>query len=50
MIIDDNILFLYVDHHDFVYKETPKILGDIETEYPELWAVMSPDLKRHLKR
>jgi hypothetical protein len=49
MIIDDNILFLYVDHHDFVYKEAPKILGDIEVEFPELWAVMSPDLKRRLK-
>jgi mRNA-degrading endonuclease RelE of RelBE toxin-antitoxin system len=50
MIIEDNILFLYVDHHDFVYKEAPKILGNIEIEFPELWAVMSPDLKRHLKR
>ena len=49
MIIDDNILFLYVDHHDFAYKEAPKILGDIEIEFPELWAVMSPDLKRRLK-
>ena len=45
----DIITFLYVDHHDFAYKEAPKILGDIEIEFPELWAVMSPDLKRHLK-
>jgi len=50
MIISDTILFLYLDHHDFVYKESPKILGNIEYEFPELWAVMSPDLKRHLKR
>jgi addiction module RelE/StbE family toxin len=50
MIIEDNILFLYVDHHDFVYDEAPRILGNIEIEFPELWAVMSPDLKRHLKR
>ncbi|OPY51306.1 MAG: hypothetical protein A4E49_02317 [Methanosaeta sp. PtaU1.Bin112] len=50
MIIEDNLLFLYVDHHDFVYKEAPKILGNIEIEFPELWAVMSPDLKRQLKR
>jgi addiction module RelE/StbE family toxin len=50
MIIEDNIIFLYVDHHDSVYKEAPKVLGNIEYEFPELWAVMSPDLKRHLKR
>lgn len=50
MIIDDNILFLYVDYHDFVYDEAPRIIGDIEIEFPELWAVMSPDLRRHLKR
>ena len=50
MIIEDNIIFLYVDHHDSVYKEAPKVLGNIEYEFPELWAVMSSDLKRHLKR
>jgi len=50
MKIDNNILFLCVDHHDFVYKEAPKILGDIEIEFPELWVVMPPNLKRHLKR
>ena len=31
MIIEDNIIFLYVDHHDSVYKEAPKVLGDIDT-------------------
>lgn len=50
MIIEDNIIFLYVDRHDPAYKEAPKVLGNIEYEFPELWAVMSPDLKRHLKR
>lgn len=50
MIISDTILFIYVDHHDFVYNEAPKVLGNIECEFPELWAVMPPDLKRHLKR
>jgi addiction module RelE/StbE family toxin len=50
MIISDTILFIYVDHHDFVYKEAPKVLGNIECEFPELWAVMPPNLKRHLKR
>jgi hypothetical protein len=50
MVISDTILFIYVDHHDFVYKEAPRVLGDIECEFPELWAVMPPDLKRHLKR
>jgi addiction module RelE/StbE family toxin len=50
MIIDDNIIFLYVDRHDSAYKEAPKVLGNIEFDFPELWAVMSPDLKRHLKQ
>ena len=50
MILNDNIIFLYVDHHDFVYKEAPKVLGSIEWQFPELWAVMPPDLRRHLKR
>jgi mRNA-degrading endonuclease RelE of RelBE toxin-antitoxin system len=34
MIIEDNILFLYVDHYDFVYDEAPRILGNIEIEFP----------------
>jgi addiction module RelE/StbE family toxin len=50
MIIGDNIIFLYVDRHDPAYKEAPKVLGKIEYEFPELWAVMSPDLKRHLHK
>jgi addiction module RelE/StbE family toxin len=50
MVIEDNIILLYVDRHDPAYREAPKVLGDIEHEFPELWAVMSPDLKRHLKR
>jgi len=50
MIISDTILFIYVDHHDLVYKEAPKVLDNIEYQFPELWAAMSPDLKRHLKR
>jgi addiction module RelE/StbE family toxin len=50
MIIDDNIIFLYVDRHDPAYKEAPKVLENIEYQFPELWAVMSPDLKRQLKR
>jgi mRNA-degrading endonuclease RelE of RelBE toxin-antitoxin system len=52
MIIEEAhaILFLYVDHHDFVYNEAPKVFKDIEFEFPELWAVMSPDLKRHVKQ
>jgi addiction module RelE/StbE family toxin len=50
MIINDTISFLYVDHHDFVYKDAPKVLGNIERQFPELWAVMSPDLRRHLKQ
>ncbi|MFZ3149450.1 MAG: type II toxin-antitoxin system mRNA interferase toxin, RelE/StbE family [Methanothrix sp.] len=50
MIIKDTILFIYVGHHDIVYKEAPKILGNIEHEFPALWAIMSPDLKRHLKQ
>jgi mRNA-degrading endonuclease RelE of RelBE toxin-antitoxin system len=50
MIIEDNILFLYVEHHDFVYEQAPKILGNIEIEFPELWDLMSPDLRRQLKR
>ena len=50
MIIEDNIIFLYVDHHDFVYKEAPKVLENIEYEFPELWAMMPPDLKRYLKK
>lgn len=50
MIIEDNIILLYVDRHDPAYKEAPKVLGDIEHEFPELWVVMSPDLRRHLKR
>jgi addiction module RelE/StbE family toxin len=50
MVIGDNIIFLYVDRHDTAYNEAPKVLGNIEYEFPELWAVMSPDLKRYLKR
>jgi hypothetical protein len=50
MIIENNIIFLYVDNHDSVYKEAPKVLGNIEYQFPELWAVMPPDLKRHLHR
>ena len=50
MIIGDNIIFLYIDRHDPAYKEAPKVLGNIEYEFPELWDVMSPDLKRYLKR
>jgi addiction module RelE/StbE family toxin len=50
MIVEDNIILLYVDRHDPAYKEAPKILGNIEREFPELWAVMSPDLKRYLHR
>jgi len=50
MVIGDNIIFLYVDRHDTAYNEAPKILGNIEYEFPELWAVMSPDLRRYLKR
>lgn len=50
IIIEDNIIFLYVDRHDTAYKEAPKVLGNIEYEFPELWAVMSPDLKRYLHR
>jgi len=50
MIIEDNIILLYVDHHDFVYKEAPKVLENIECEFPELWAVMSSDLKRYFKK
>jgi mRNA-degrading endonuclease RelE of RelBE toxin-antitoxin system len=50
MLLDNNIIFLYVDHHDLVYKEAPRILENIEIEFTELWAVMSTDLKRHLKR
>jgi addiction module RelE/StbE family toxin len=50
MIIGDTILFIYVDHHDFIYNVAPKVLGNIEYEFPELWAVTSPDLRRHLKR
>lgn len=50
MIIGDVILFLYVDHHDFVYQKAPKVIENIEFQFPELWATMSPDLRRHLKR
>jgi mRNA-degrading endonuclease RelE of RelBE toxin-antitoxin system len=50
MLISNNIIFLYVDHHDLVYQEAPRILENIEIEFPELWSVMSADLKRHLKR
>ena len=48
MIIKDTILFISVSHHDIVYKEAPKILGDIKLEFPELWAAMSPSLRQHL--
>lgn len=48
MIIGDNVVFLYIDRHDPAYKEAPKVLKDIEHDFPELWAVMSPDLRRHL--
>jgi addiction module RelE/StbE family toxin len=50
MIINDTVLFLYVDHHDFVYEDAPKVLENIEYQFPELWAEMSPDLRRHLKQ
>lgn len=50
MIIEDQIIFLYVDRHDPAYKEAPKVLRNIEYEFPELWAAMSSDLKRHLKQ
>ena len=50
MIIKEDIIWLYVDRHDPAYKNAPKVLGNIEYDFPELWAVMSPDLKRHLKR
>lgn len=50
MIIKDTILFIYVDHHNSVYRDAPKVLGNIEVQFPELWAVMSTDLKRYLKR
>jgi hypothetical protein len=33
-----------------VYEQAPKILGNIEIEFPELWDLMSPDLRRQLKR
>jgi mRNA-degrading endonuclease RelE of RelBE toxin-antitoxin system len=46
----ESILFLYVDHHDFVYSQTPKVFKDIELDFPELWAVMPSDLKNYLKR
>ncbi len=49
MIINDTILFLYVDHHDFVYHEAPKVFKDIEVEFPELWATMSDEMKRRFK-
>jgi len=49
MIINDTILFLYVDHHDFVYHESPKVFKDIEFEFPELWATMSNEMKRRFK-
>ena len=35
------------DHFVIVYM---LILENIEIEFPELWSVMSADLKRHLKR
>lgn len=50
MIIGDVILFIYVDHHDFVYEEAPKVLGNIELQFPELWDAMPLDLRRQLKR
>ena len=50
MVLENEIIFLNVDRHDAAYKETPRILGNIEREFPELWDVMPPDLKRHLKR
>jgi hypothetical protein len=50
MIINDTILLLYVAHHDVVYEESPKVFRNIELEFPELWAVMSPDLKRYFKK
>lgn len=49
MIINDNILFLNVGHHDLVYRETPRILGNIEFEFPELWDVMPQSLRQHLR-
>jgi hypothetical protein len=50
MIINDTNFTLYVAHHDVVYEEAPKVFMDIELEFPELWAVMSSDLKRYLKQ
>ena len=50
MIIRNTILFIYVDHHDSIYREAPKVLGNIEDQFPELWAEMSTDLKKYLKR
>ena len=50
IIIGDVILFIYVDHHDFVYEEAPRVLGDIELQFPELWAAMPPGLRQKLKR
>jgi len=49
MIFSDTILFLYVDHHNCVYEDTPKVFKDIEIEFPELWAKMPPELRRRLK-
>ena len=51
MIIEKakSILFIYVDHHDFVYDEAPKVFENIEYDFPDLWAVMPEDLKRHLR-
>ena len=50
MVLENDIIFLNVDRHDAAYKETPRILGNIEREFPDLWVVMSHDLKHHLKR
>jgi len=50
MVLENDIIFLNVDRHDAAYRETPRILGNIEREFPDLWIVMSPDLKSHLKR
>ncbi|MCJ7445336.1 MAG: type II toxin-antitoxin system RelE/ParE family toxin [Methanotrichaceae archaeon] len=45
LLISDTILLLYVDHHKCVYNDAPKILGNIEIDFPVLWAVMPSDLK-----
>lgn len=50
LFFSDTILLLYVDHHKCVYEDTPKILANIEINYPELWAVMPDSMREQFSR